>query len=90
MNSPRDAAAKRSYNKSGVFRGRTASKTERKHKLREVASSASSKAQLVSAAIGVLHRLEKPSLCRTEKEKKLRAVMDALESEDGSCDDDKV
>ena len=51
---------------------------------------ASNPAELLNAAIGVLHRLEEPTLCRAEKEKKLRAAMQGLDGEDGAFYETKV
>ena len=83
MDSPRGAAAKRAYNKTGASRGKAAAKLERKHKVAElVAEMSCTKAEWVNAAVEILQRVEKPSACRVKKEKMLRAVLENLEGQD--------
>ena len=91
MDSSRDAVAKRAYNWTGASRGKAASKLERKHKVAElVAEMSCSKTELLKAAVEVLQRVEKPSVCRTEKEKMLRAILEDLEGEDRLSEDADV
>ena len=71
--------------KKGVYNA----KLQQKLRLRDLAPSDASKAELLDAAIVVLHR-DPPSLMRNDKEKKMRDIMASLAECDSRIDDAKV
>ena len=91
MDTSRAAVAKRAYNWTGASCGKAASKLQRKHKVAGlVAEMSCSKADLLKAAVEVLQRVEKPSVCRAEKDYILGAVPEDLEGADCLGEDANV
>ena len=74
---------------SGAYHGEYNAKLQRRLRLKELVPSDASKAELLNAAILVLHS-EPPSLLRNDKEKKMRDIIAALQDEDSHVDEAKV
>ena len=83
------APCHRTRKMSGAHCGEYGTKLHRRLRLKELAPNDASKAELLRAAILVLHR-DPPSLMRNDKEKKMRDIVASLQDEDSHVDEAKV